>query len=169
MWWGAASPKLNDTPVIYTYIYMSYNSTHIKNAYIYIYINTELLDRDKGHQGEKCMYFFVLLRTCYGMRGVYIHSISYFKLHWHWYLTASGLRSKKAGRPDLQIDKPTAMTITECIVLPPVELSCLLLVREYSWRHNYIGFGSISRCSARSSTTTILTISTIFESMTSMM
>ena len=40
MWWGAASPILNDTPVvciyIYTYIYMSYNRTHIENVYIYI-------------------------------------------------------------------------------------------------------------------------------------
>ena len=42
MWWGAASPILNDTPVVC--IYMSYNRTHIKNThththiYIYIYI-----------------------------------------------------------------------------------------------------------------------------------
>ena len=33
---GAASPVLNDTPVVC--IYMSYNRTHIKNAYIYVYI-----------------------------------------------------------------------------------------------------------------------------------
>ena len=33
-WWGAASPILNDTPVVYT----SYNRTRIRNAYIYIYI-----------------------------------------------------------------------------------------------------------------------------------
>ena len=43
-WWGAASPILNDTPVVYT----SYNRTHIRNMhththththiYIYIYI-----------------------------------------------------------------------------------------------------------------------------------
>ena len=41
-WWGAASPILNDTPVVYT----SYNRTRLRNAhthiYIYIYINTEL-------------------------------------------------------------------------------------------------------------------------------
>ena len=35
-WWGAASPILNDTPVVY--IYTSYNRTHIRNAYTYIYI-----------------------------------------------------------------------------------------------------------------------------------
>ena len=35
-WWGAASPILNDTPVVY----MSYNRTRIRNAHIYIYINT---------------------------------------------------------------------------------------------------------------------------------
>ena len=44
-WWGAASPILNDTPVVYT----SYNRTRIRNAhthththiyiYIYIYLN----------------------------------------------------------------------------------------------------------------------------------
>ena len=32
MWWGAASPILNDTPV--ACIYTSYNRTHIENAYI---------------------------------------------------------------------------------------------------------------------------------------
>ena len=47
-WWGAASPILNDTPVVYT----SYNRTHIRNAYIYIYINTEHLDGNQGHQEE---------------------------------------------------------------------------------------------------------------------
>ena len=36
-WWGAASPILNDTPVVYT----SYNRTHIRNAYIHIYILTQ--------------------------------------------------------------------------------------------------------------------------------
>ena len=36
MWWGAASPILNDPPV--ACIYTSYNRTHIENAYIYIYI-----------------------------------------------------------------------------------------------------------------------------------
>ena len=47
MWWDAASPKLNDTPVvciyiyIYIYIYTSYNRTHIENAYIYVYILTQ--------------------------------------------------------------------------------------------------------------------------------
>ena len=51
MWWGAASPILNDTPVVC--IYTSYNRTHIKNAYIYIYIDTELLDGNNGHQQEK--------------------------------------------------------------------------------------------------------------------
>ena len=50
MWWGSASPILNDTPVVC--IYTSYNRTHIENAYIYIYINTELLDGNKGHQEE---------------------------------------------------------------------------------------------------------------------
>ena len=48
MWWGAASPILNDTPVVC--IYTSYNRTHTENAYMYIY--TELLDRNKGHQEE---------------------------------------------------------------------------------------------------------------------
>ena len=47
-WWGAASPILNDTPVVY----MSYNRTPIRNAHIYIYINTELLDGNQGHQEE---------------------------------------------------------------------------------------------------------------------
>ena len=64
MWRGAASPILNDTPVVC--IYTSYNRTHIDNAYIYtlyiyslslsiyiyIYINTQLLDGNKGHQEE---------------------------------------------------------------------------------------------------------------------
>ena len=36
MWWGAASPILNDTPVVC--IYTSYNITHMKNAYICIYL-----------------------------------------------------------------------------------------------------------------------------------
>ena len=36
-WWGAASPILNDTPVVYT----SYNRTHIRNAHTYIYILTQ--------------------------------------------------------------------------------------------------------------------------------
>ena len=59
-WWGAASPILNDTPVVY--IHVSYNRTLIKHAYIYIhthiyiyiyiYINTELLDGNQGHQEE---------------------------------------------------------------------------------------------------------------------
>ena len=49
-WWGAASPILNDTPVVC--IYTSYNRTHIRNAYIYLYINTELLDGNQGHQEE---------------------------------------------------------------------------------------------------------------------
>ena len=51
-WWGAASPILNDTPVVYT----TYNRTRIRNAhtyiYIYIYINTELLDGNQSHQEE---------------------------------------------------------------------------------------------------------------------
>ena len=34
MCWGAASPTLNDTPVVC--IYTSYNRTHIENVYIYI-------------------------------------------------------------------------------------------------------------------------------------
>ena len=50
MWWGAASPILNDTPVVC--LYTSYNRTHIENAYTYIYINTEFLDGNKGHQEE---------------------------------------------------------------------------------------------------------------------
>ena len=38
MWWGAASPILNDTPVVC--IYTSYNRTHVKNhIYTYIYIH----------------------------------------------------------------------------------------------------------------------------------
>ena len=38
-WWGAASPILNDTPVVYT----TYNRTRIRNVhtYIYIYIQTQ--------------------------------------------------------------------------------------------------------------------------------
>ena len=36
IWWGAASPILNDTPVVC--IYTSYNRTHRKCIYIYIYI-----------------------------------------------------------------------------------------------------------------------------------
>ena len=40
-WWGAASPILNDTPVVYIYIYIyiytSCNKTHIRNAHTYIY------------------------------------------------------------------------------------------------------------------------------------
>ena len=57
-WWGAASPILNDNPVIYIYIYIytytSYNRTHMRNAYvyIYIYINKDLLDGNQGHQEE---------------------------------------------------------------------------------------------------------------------
>ena len=35
-WVGAASPILNDTPVVCVYTF--YNKTHIRNAYIYIYI-----------------------------------------------------------------------------------------------------------------------------------
>ena len=52
MWWDAVSPILNYTPVVC--IYTSYNITRIKYAYlhIYIYINTELLDGNKGHQEE---------------------------------------------------------------------------------------------------------------------
>ena len=56
MWWCAASPIPNATPVVC--ICKSYNRTHIENAhiyiniYIYIYINTELLDGNKGHQEE---------------------------------------------------------------------------------------------------------------------
>ena len=38
MWWGAASPILNDTPVVC--IYTSYNRTHVKN-HIYTYIFTQ--------------------------------------------------------------------------------------------------------------------------------
>ena len=48
MWWGPASPILNDIPVVC--IYTSYKRTHIENAYIYM--NTEFLDGDKGHQEE---------------------------------------------------------------------------------------------------------------------
>ena len=33
-WWGAASPILNDTPVVYT----TYNGTRVRNAHIYIHI-----------------------------------------------------------------------------------------------------------------------------------
>ena len=53
-WSGAASPIRNDTPVVYIYIYIytSYNRTHIRNAHTYIYINTELLDGNQGHQEE---------------------------------------------------------------------------------------------------------------------
>ena len=34
------------------YIYTSYNRTHIRSAYTYININTELLDGNQGHQEE---------------------------------------------------------------------------------------------------------------------
>ena len=34
MWWGAASPILNDTPVVC--IYTSYNRAHVEKTYIYI-------------------------------------------------------------------------------------------------------------------------------------
>ena len=54
--WVAASPILNDTPVVYT----TYNRTRIRNVhtyiyiyiYIRIYINTELLDGNQDHQEE---------------------------------------------------------------------------------------------------------------------
>ena len=46
MWWGAASPILNYTPVVC--IYTSFNRTHIKNAYIYF--ETEFLVGNKGLQ-----------------------------------------------------------------------------------------------------------------------
>ena len=39
MWWGAASPILNDTPVVC--IYTCNNRTHIEDAYIYIYTLTQ--------------------------------------------------------------------------------------------------------------------------------
>ena len=48
MWWGAASPMLNDTLVVC--MYTSYNRTHIENAHIYI--NIELPGGNKGHQKE---------------------------------------------------------------------------------------------------------------------
>ena len=38
-WWGAASPILNDTPVVYT----TYNRTRIRNAHIYIYTHTYII------------------------------------------------------------------------------------------------------------------------------
>ena len=47
---GCSSAILNDTPVVC--IHASYNRTHIVNAYIYIHINTELLDGNKGQQEE---------------------------------------------------------------------------------------------------------------------
>ena len=34
-WWGAASPILNDTPIVYT----TYNRTRIRNVHTYIYIH----------------------------------------------------------------------------------------------------------------------------------
>ena len=56
-WWGAASPTLNDTPVvcmyIYIYIYVLQQNSYKECTYIYIYIiNTELLDGNQGHQEE---------------------------------------------------------------------------------------------------------------------
>ena len=36
MWWGAASPILNETPIVHTF----YNRTHIRNAHTHIYIYT---------------------------------------------------------------------------------------------------------------------------------
>ena len=48
--------RVNDSPYyqeyICIYIYTSYNRTHIRNAHTYIYINTELLDGNQGHQEE---------------------------------------------------------------------------------------------------------------------
>ena len=69
-WWGAASPILNDTPVVY--IYTSYNRNHIRNAYIYN--NTELLDGNKGYQEEthhptlrfRCLFLDLLTMRCRG-------------------------------------------------------------------------------------------------------
>ena len=52
-WVGAASPILNDTPVVCVYTF--YNKTHIRNAYKYIYIyilTQELLDGNQGYQEE---------------------------------------------------------------------------------------------------------------------
>ena len=37
LWWGAASPLLNDTPCVW--ICTSYNQNSYKNAYVYIYIS----------------------------------------------------------------------------------------------------------------------------------
>ena len=40
-WWGAASPILNDTPVVYVYnIYICYNRQNSYKECVYIYINT---------------------------------------------------------------------------------------------------------------------------------
>ena len=60
-WWGAASPVLNDTPVVYT----TYNRTRIRNVHIYIhiYINTELLDENQGVLKELFMDRCVLLTS----------------------------------------------------------------------------------------------------------
>ena len=59
MWWGAASPILNDNPVVC--IYTSYNRTHIENAYIYTYIYIHT-------------YIHVYLHT-------YIHTYIYTYIH----------------------------------------------------------------------------------------
>ena len=68
-WWGAASPILNDTPVVY----MTYNRTRIRNVhtyiYIYIYINTELLDGNQGHQEETH-------RPTHRFRGLFLDLLS---------------------------------------------------------------------------------------------
>ena len=91
MWWGAASPILNDTPV--ACIYTSYNRTHIENAYIYIYIyiNTELLDGSKGHQEKihpthrsRCLFIDLLSM---GWRGCASKLASLMNIY-HWFLVA---------------------------------------------------------------------------------
>ena len=55
-WWGAASPILNYTPVIYIYMYIYIRPiTELiegMHIHIYVYINTELLDGNQGHQKE---------------------------------------------------------------------------------------------------------------------
>ena len=53
-WWGAASPILNDTPVVYIYVLLQNSYKECIYIYIYIYINTELLDGNQGHQEETC-------------------------------------------------------------------------------------------------------------------
>ena len=69
-WWGAASPILNDTPVVYIYVLLQNSNKeeciyiHVSSWWpwfpsrssmlIYIYIYIYILDGNQGHQEETC-------------------------------------------------------------------------------------------------------------------